>query len=348
VSGTPRDLAAVRGVSVGHAESPDGRSGVTVVRFDVASPTVVDVRGGASATYDTASLSLDATFGRRWAIFFAGGSVFGLDAARGVRTRILETQGGHRAFRNPNRIAPVSGAALFDLPAVEGPLPEYTSLGYEAARNAGRGPLQQGRVGAGAGALVGKYLGREHAMHGGLGSAARRIPGGGTVGALVAVNAVGAVRDPDRGTWLAGARGRGGRIARPGGRTGSDPRARGTTLAVAVTDLALDRPALARVASLVHAGLARAIVPYQTSSDGDTVFAVATGRVALRTRETWPGALADRVGLLAGESAVEAVLVAVRRGNSAATPRMAGGAVPPSARGSGRPSSRSRAARRGA
>ncbi len=346
--GSPRDLTAVRGVSVGHAETPDGRSGVTVVRFESASPTVVDVRGGASATYDTASLSLDATFGRRWAIFFAGGSVFGLDAARGVRTRILETRGGHRAFRNPNRVAPVSGAALFDLPATEAPLPEYTSLGYEAARRATRGPIRQGRVGAGAGAMVGKYLGRERAMHGGIGTAARRIPGGGTVGALVAVNAVGAVRDPDRGTWLAGARGRGGRIARPGDRARSDPRARGTTLAVAVTDLGLDRPALARVAGLVHAGLARAIVPYQTSSDGDTVFAAATGRVARRAREAWPGALADRVGLLAGESAVEAVLAAVRRGNPAATPTRDGGGEPPAGRGSGPPSSRSRAARRGA
>src|SRR5208282_1638653 len=99
-----RDVASVAGVSVGQAETPDGRSGVTVVRFDSAVPTVVDVRGGASATYDTASLSLDSTFGRRWAVFFSGGSLFGLDAARGIRTRILETRGGHSAFRNPNRV----------------------------------------------------------------------------------------------------------------------------------------------------------------------------------------------------------------------------------------------------
>ena len=70
------------GVRVGHAASVDGSTGVSVVLFGQAAPTVVDVRGGASGTYDTASLSLDATFGRRWAVFFTGGSVFGLDAGR--------------------------------------------------------------------------------------------------------------------------------------------------------------------------------------------------------------------------------------------------------------------------
>ncbi len=307
------DLTSVRGVSVGHAETPEVLSGVTVVRFETAAPTVVDVRGGASATYDTASLALEATFGRRWAIFFAGGSLFGLDAARGVRTRVLETGGGRSAFRNPNRVAPISGAALFDLPTTEGPLPEYTVLGYEAARTAGRGPVAQGRVGAGAGALVGKYLGREHAMHGGIGSAARRIPGGGTVGAIVAVNAVGAVRDPATSAWVAGARTPGGRIAPPAlGRPAGEAH-RGTTLTLVATDLVVDRPTLARVASIVHAGLGRAIVPYQTSSDGDLVFAASTELVPHRAVESWAGAFGDRVGWLAAESAVEATLAAVRR-----------------------------------
>ncbi len=342
------DLTSVEGVSVGHAATPEGTSGVTVTRFGAAVPTVVDVRGGASATYDTASLALEATFGRRWAIFFAGGSLFGLDAARGVRTYVLETRGGHTAFRNPNRVAPISGAALFDLPTAEGTLPEYASLGYEAARTAGRGPVAQGRVGAGAGALVGKYLGRERAMHGGIGSAARRIPGGGTVGALVAVNAVGAVRDPASAIWVAGARLRGGRIAPPAlGRPPGEPN-RGTTLTLIATDLAVDRPALARVASIVHAGLGRAIVPYQTSSDGDLVFAASTESISPRAVDSWAGARADRVGWLAAESAVEATLSAVRHANGAATRSPSAGTGRPAVRGSGRPSSRSRGAPRGA
>jgi len=86
-----RSALSVRGLRIGQAESSDGATGVTVALFDRSTPLVVDVRGGASATYDLASLSLDATFGRRWAVFFSGGSLFGLDAGAGVRDRILET-----------------------------------------------------------------------------------------------------------------------------------------------------------------------------------------------------------------------------------------------------------------
>ena len=134
-------------MSIGHAETPDHSSGVTAVLFDAPAPMVVDVRGGASATYDTASLSLEATFGRRWAIFFSGGSLYGLDAARGIRTRILETGGGHRAFSNPNVVVPISGAALFDLPRQKAAIPDYLPLGYEAARTATRGRVTGGAWG---------------------------------------------------------------------------------------------------------------------------------------------------------------------------------------------------------
>ncbi len=210
----PRALSAnrpVAGVRIGHAESEDGSSGVTAILFDRATPVVVDVRGGASATYDTASLSLDATFGRRWGLFLAGGSVHGLDAAAGVREFLLGSGGGTQVFRNPHRIVSLSGAALFDLPATVGTLPDYRALGYAAARSADRGTVSTGRVGAGAGASVGKYLGRASAMHGGLGWSSRPI-GRGRVGALVAINSAGAVRDPARGTWIAGARRGRGRI----------------------------------------------------------------------------------------------------------------------------------------
>lgn len=312
VSERSLDLGSVRGVAVGHSETPEGTSGVTVVRFDRPAPTVVDVRGGASATYDTASLSLDATFGARWAIFFAGGSLYGLDAARGVRTRILETGGGHRAFRNPNLVVPISGAALFDLPMRTGAIPDYLPLGYEAARNARRGPVAVGRVGAGAGATVGKYLGRRRAMPGGIGSAAVRLRPRGCVGVLVAVNSVGAIRDPATGSWVAGARGRGGRVVPPRTRAGRPDATTGTTLALIATDLAVDRPALARMAAIVHAGLASAIVPYHSATDGDVLFAASTHSAGPPPREERPGEVADELGARAAELAVTAVLEAVR------------------------------------
>ena len=212
----------VPGLRVGHAAAPDGSTGVSVVLFSPPASVVVDVRGGASCTYDTASLAVDATFGRRWAIFFAGGSVHGLDAGRGVRTALLSAGGGYRPFRNPNRVVPVSGATLFDLPSEEGPIPDYLPLGFEAVRAARSDHVAVGRVGAGSGATVGKYLGRDRAMPGGLGYAAGPVRGLGAVGALVVLNSVGAVRDAATGRWLAGARGdRGGPTARrssPGAR----------------------------------------------------------------------------------------------------------------------------------
>ena len=160
----PTDLLAVRGLRVGHATDRSGPTGVTAVVFDDAALTVVDVRGGASGTYDTASLSLESTFGRRWAVFVSGGSLFGLDAARGVRTMVLEAGGGTRAFGNRRPLASISGAVIFDLPTDDRPIPDYAELGYTAAKAAGRGRLAQGRVGAGAGATVAKYLGRAAGM----------------------------------------------------------------------------------------------------------------------------------------------------------------------------------------
>jgi L-aminopeptidase/D-esterase-like protein len=315
-----RTLTQLRGIRVGHASSPDGRSGVTAILFGAGRPTVVDIGGGAPATYDTASLALDATFGRRWGVFFAGGSLYGLDAARGVRTRILEEGGGSRAFQNPHPIVPLTGAALFDLPRALGPLPDYIPLGYEAACNASTRPVDNGRVGAGSGASVGKYLGRGRSMRGGLGSSALLVKSLGWVGAVVVVNSVGAVRDHGTGAWLAGARSRNGRVIPPnpnsiGRRSGS----RGTTLALVATEVAVERSALYRLAIAARLGLARSIIPYNSSSDGDVVFAVSTEQIARPRRELWPGASVDRLGSAIAEAAARAAESAVPSRESTAT-----------------------------
>jgi L-aminopeptidase/D-esterase-like protein len=307
-----RTLTLVRGVRVGHAETPEGTSGVTVVRFDPPAAVVAEVRGGASGTYDTGSLSVDATFGRRWAIFFAGGSLYGLDAARGVRVRILEEGGGGGAFGNPNPVVPISGAILFDLPRTLEPIPDYLPLGYEAARTASRRPVDQGATGAGAGATVGKYLGRARAMAGGVGSAGRALPGFGRVGVLVAANSAGAIRDVSSGRWAAGARDARGRVVPPGGRPADRDRTTGTTLTLVVSDLAIDRPALARIAAVAHAGVAAAVHPYQSSTDGDVLFAASTGAAGRPREEARPGELADRIGTVAADLAAAALLNAVR------------------------------------
>lgn len=309
-------LEQVRGLRVGHAESPDGRSGVSVVLFEAAAPTVVDLRGGASCSFDTGSLALDATFGRRWAIFFTGGSVYGLDAARGVRVRVLENGGGHTVFRNPNPVAPISGAALFDLPAEVGPVPDYLPLGYEAARVADRSGSRRGRVGAGAGAYVGKYLGRARAMPGGLASASELVPGLGRVGVLAVVNAIGAVRDPSDGRWRAGARGRDGRIVPPTSRTPTADRgaSTGTTLVLGVVEARLERRHLQRIAAQVHAALARTIEPVHSALDGDVVFVSSTEVVEPAPPRPLAELPSERLGFAAGRCTERAVLRAVTPG----------------------------------
>lgn len=298
------------GLTIGHATSLDGSTGVTALLFGRAAPTVLDVRGGATATYDTTSLSLESTFGRRWAVFFAGGSVFGLDAAAGIREEVLRSGGGHPAFGNPHRVAPVSGAALYDLPRAEGGLPDYRKLGTDAGRAARAGAPRCGRLGAGAGATVGKYRGREHSSHGGVGWAEAAIPGRGALGVLAVVNSVGAVRDPETGTWRAGARGPDGTIEPPASaavdEAPSDPGG-GTTLLSIITDAPLERRALQRVAILAQTGLARCVVPANTATDGDVLFVTALSE-GTALPERYPGETADTFGIAAAELVVRAVL----------------------------------------
>jgi L-aminopeptidase/D-esterase-like protein len=300
-------LTAVRGVRVGCAEDPTLPSGVSAVLFDVPAPTVVDVRGPASGTYDTHSLGLEATFGRRDALFLSGGSVYGLDAGRGVRTALLEAGRGTPVFGGGFPVPRVSGAILYDLPRSPGPIPDYLPLGYSAARLADRRPVPSGRVGAGRGARVAKYLGPKGAVPGGQGSACLPAGRGHRIGVLLVLNSVGAVRDVPSGRWLAEARGAGRRRSAPGASVPprSAASAAGTSLAIVVTDEPLPRRILYAVAERTHDGIARVVRPAHTSTEGDVVFAATTGgEPAGAWSEPRPGATADRLGALA-ETLVE-------------------------------------------
>jgi L-aminopeptidase/D-esterase-like protein len=304
----------VPGVRIGHAATADGATGVSVLVFDHATATVVDVRGGASGTYDTASLALDATYGRRWGVFFTGGSLFGLDAGGGIRDEILRQGGGHAVFANPNRIAPVSGAVLYDLPRERWRPPDYRRLGQRAARSAR--PIQEraGRIGAGSGARIGKYLGRGHSQAGALAVVVERVERFGVVAALAVLNSVGAVRDPAAGVWVAGARDRRGRLVPP---DAAVPEAvTGTTLVAIVTDVVAPRSTLQQVAAFAHTGLARAVVPAHTATDGDTVFVSSTGpEDQPGSPEARPGEQADRLGVAAERATVRAIVAAARAAN---------------------------------
>lgn len=270
-------LTSVPGIRVGHAEVPGGHSGCTVVLGPFRGG--VDIRGMATGTRELDALSPRHLVPRLDAVLLTGGSAFGLGAADGVMAWLEERGVGFETGVAPVPIVPT--AVVFDLAdGVSRPGPEE---GREACRAAADRPVAEGRVGAGAGALVGKIGGRNGASPGGLGSAATEL-GDYTVGALVVVNALGDVLDRS-GRIIAGARDGDGmfldtsRLLRARGALGefadAGP-ATNTTLAVVATDAPLSAVDLERVARMAATGMARRISPVNTPFDGDVVFALST------------------------------------------------------------------------
>ncbi len=209
-SGSQGSITDVPGISAGHADNQQARTGCTVVLCgDEGAVAGVDVRGGAPGTRETDLLEPAALVERVHAVVLSGGSAFGLDAACGVM-RFLEERGiGFDA--RVARVPIVPSAVIFDLAVGDPNTRPDARMGYRACENASRDPLPEGQVGAGAGASIGKLLGPENASPGGVGTASAKVPGGACVGALVVVNAFGDVVDPDTGRILAGARSPGGR-----------------------------------------------------------------------------------------------------------------------------------------
>ena len=303
-------LTSVAGIKVGHATVAGRPTGCTVVLAEGGAVGGVDVRGSAPGTRETDLLDPVNLVDRVHAIVFAGGSAFGLDAASGV-VRYLEERGiGFRTDSGPVPIVPA--AILFDL-AVGGK-PEIrptADCGYRAAAAATSGPVAEGNVGAGAGATIGKLAGMARAMKGGVGSASVTTADGFVVSALVVVNALGDVIDPDTATIVAGTRTPDGRRLADArllirSETGLAPRAgEGTTLAVVATSAALTKTQATKMAQMAHDGLARAIVPVHTAYDGDVVFALATGA------DQRPADMV-RIGALAADAAARAIVRAAR------------------------------------
>ena len=303
-------LTDVDGIRVGHAVDPRRPTGVTVVLPEREVMAGVDIRGSAPGTRETALLDPVRSVKRIHALVLSGGSAFGLDAASGV-VRYLEERGV--GYETPvARVPIVPSAILFDLALGDASIRPGPGLGRRACRNAAAGPVPEGNAGVGAGATVGKILGHERAMKGGLGSAAVRI-GPLVVAALVAVNAVGDVIDPETGRILAGVRSAGGRgfadtmkVLRE---RGMPPRRSGegenTTLGVIATNAAFDKAALTKIAQMSHDGLARAIRPVHMPADGDTLFALST--------ESIQGQDLGLVGALASQVTARAVVRAVLR-----------------------------------
>ncbi len=305
-------LTTIPGIRVGHADDPDGCTGCTAILCPEGTVGGVDIRGGASGTREMDALSPLHLVPHVHAVFLAGGSAFGLDAAAGVMRYLEERRVGVDVGLTHVPIVPT--AILFDLrlgdPRVR-PTPE---MAYAACEAASAGPVGEGSVGAGTGASVGKILGIAQGTKSGLGTASRTLPDGLAVAALTVVNAFGDVRDPATGTLLAGAR------LAPDSSTLADTaalmqrgvlprgyRGENTTLVVIATNARLSKTQATRLAQVSHHGLIASISPVHTTLDGDLVIALATGEM---------DADPNRLGIVAAGAVADAVVRAVKTAKS--------------------------------
>ena len=302
-------LTRLQGVLVGHHSLGERPTGCTVVICPDGTVGGVEVRGAAPGTRETDLLAPHNTVPHVHAVLLSGGSAFGLDAASGVM-KWLE-QHGHGFPVGPVRVPIVPAAVIFDLGVGEPRIrPDLTS-GWMACEAASSAPVSLGNVGAGSGATVGKVFGPHLAMKGGIGSAALTV-GGVTVAALVVVNALGDVVNPKNGRILAGARTTTSGLKLQdtvnslvqGASTGALSTGGNTTIGVLATDAVLSKSQAHRLAQMGHNGLAQTIRPVHTPWDGDTLFALATGKSGVPADMMLLSTLATEVTALAVLSAV--------------------------------------------
>lgn len=262
------DITDIPNIRVGHDTNLEAGTGCTVIICDTPAVGGVDVRGGAPATRETDLLRPLHMVEEVHAILLTGGSAFGLDAASGVMRYLEEHNVGFDV--GVARVPIVPAAAIFDLGFGSASVRPDAAAGYRACAQATSEPIAQGNVGAGAGATVGKLLGPSFMMKGGLGSASTRLDDGTLVAAIVAVNALGDIVDPQTQQIIAGTR-------NPlGGFISPNPFGN-TTIAVVATSASLSKDAVNKVAQMAHNGLAQVIRPAHTMFDGDTVFALSLG-----------------------------------------------------------------------
>lgn len=300
------NITDVAGIKVGNRQDEDALTGCTAIVMEEGATCGVDVRGSAPGTRETDLLDPIKTVDVVHGICLSGGSAFGLDAASGVMSYLEEENIGLDV--EVAKVPIVPAAVLFDLPLGKAHVRPDKQMGYEAAKQSEKGAFAFGNQGAGCGAAVGKLNGFEQSMKGGLGSASVELDNGLTVGAVVAVNALGEIRNPATGEVLAGAWNREtGEIMDSldllkAGTKNDFLSGANTTIGVVATNSALTKPQAKKVAQVSQNAFARTIYPAHTTQDGDTVFAVGTGTAAYNL---------DLISQLAQQTMEKAVLEAI-------------------------------------
>lgn len=270
-------ICDVSGLLIGHAQDTVGLTGVTVAIMRNGAVCGVDVRGSAPGTRETDFMSQAKSVNEAQAILLAGGSAFGLAAADGVMT-YCESQ--NMGVKTQDAYIPIVPAAvIYDLGYGSSKARPSAGMGYAACVNAGT-YVQQGSIGAGIGATVGKALGMRHCEKGGIGTASLKLGSGAVVGAIACVNAFGDILD--EGKIIAGAQKRGEHINTLNYLLKEKLNValfknKNTTVGIIATDAVLTKDGASKIAQAAQDGLARAIVPTHTEVDGDTVFGLSYG-----------------------------------------------------------------------
>lgn len=275
-------ITDIPGIKVGHYTDTNAGTGCTVILSEAGAIGGVDVRGSAPGTRETELLRPMNLVSEVHAVLLSGGSTFGLDAASGV-VRYLENLGIGIEF-GKFKIPIVSSAILFDLGLLRGDVRPGPTEGYLSCKNASTSVADQGTVGAGTGATVAKLLGMNRAVKGGIGSSSIDLGNGLKVGAIVAVNSLGSIYNPEDGSLIAGPRSTDDSemydsmklITSRDFNLPKSSESSNTTLGVVATNATLTKEQANKLASVAHDGLAMAVRPAHSMNDGDVIFALST------------------------------------------------------------------------
>lgn len=312
-------ITDVPGIRVGHITDKRRPTGCTAILFDSEASAGVDYDGSAPGSHLGVLLQPVSPIDTIHGILMTGGGPMGLAAVTGA-VRYLEERriGFDWGVRNV-RVPIVVGAVIDDLSLGDGTIRPDAEAGYQACAAVSTKPVDEGNVGVGAGATVGKMLGGRgyRGMKSGLGTASLKL-GSAVIGALVVVNASGDIIDRRSGAIVAGARRPDGQFANivqtiASGREQAlrirDPALRSTTLALVATNINFSKVALTKIAMMASTGAARSINPYHTDGDGDSTFAVSTNKLKSDVS-------ISAVGALAAELVSDAVVRAVKAAHS--------------------------------
>lgn len=305
------DIRDIEGFRIGNAENKEAATGCTAVISEEGAVGGANTRGGGPASRETELLKPENMVQKIHCVMLSGGSAYGLDACSGAMKYLEEKNIG---FDVGVGVVPiVCGASIFDLAVGDSKIRPDKEMGYEACVNSEKNEFKEGNFGEGTGASVGKILGKDYAMKSGLGTYAVKI-GDIKIGAVVSVNALGDVFDMEEGRTVSGLLNEDKKSFRSSfsvmassADKGKNVFGNNTTIGCIITNADLTKTEVNRVARIAHNGFAKSISPAHTSADGDTIFAMASGRAE---------ADADVIAQVAAEVMRKAVIRAAKKAES--------------------------------